>query len=143
MTENKALKNESLGVVIGMSPDDAIDLLADVACPYLTQKELAGIRGLSEEAVAGLRRFANVVDGLGGLISSDNAEGRGGIAAGDFLDGDSLSELLFALASFARMTTGLLNAAERADEFERYPKLRSARTLGGEGDDIIGERREH
>lgn len=77
----------------------------------MSTEELDGLASLSDYAADEARRLSAVCEGLGCLISYDS---RNPVGAGNFRDGEDVSDLVFALGHSFDVLAGMVHVGDEA-----------------------------
>lgn len=98
-----------------MSAAGIIDtLMESIDLKKLSDEQLESLCGSGDQSFA-LSNLADVMDGLGCLISNDG--NRGSNVAGNFLDSESVSQLLWVLADAVKTSASVCFVMSEASAF--------------------------
>lgn len=90
---------------------DAMALMFQRGKANMSTEELDGLASLSDYAADEARRLSAVCEGLGCLISYDSRNPTG---AGNFRDGEAVSDLVFALGHSFDVLAGMVHVGDEA-----------------------------
>jgi hypothetical protein len=102
---------------------NAVEVLWEHSARLLTPGELQWFVGLSDMAEMYTHNLEELMEGLGCLISNDDATRAGGVSMGSFQSSGGTSTLLFFLTDAVRLARAMHTLSRAAAFRLRYPKF--------------------